>query len=462
MLKSKAFSILVSLVVAIGLWAYVVTVVTPEDSQWVNRIPVTFSNEDGLFSDRNLVLSSGRDATVDLRLYGRRQDLLKLNSGSITITADLSQVTGAGEWRLPYTVNFPENVTSNDISVEDRSTYYISVSVDKQETSEVEIRAIFQGDVAEGYTTEPIELEYDSLEISGPRESVTRVKYAQVILSRTNVSRTVSDNLSFSLMDENDEPVEDDDIRCTVDGVTVERIGVMMPVYMLKDVPLRVELIEGGGATEDHATTKIEPSSLQLKGDPELLSGLNSINLGTVDLASIQTSVTQEFTVVIPDGLTNMTGNTTAMVTVELKNLKTKTFRVTNIEYVNTPEGLAAKLGTISLEVQLRGPEETINALASSSIRAVADLSGIHAIGQFSVPATIYVDGATDVGATGTYNVLVTISEPTEETAMEVDAIETESIDNTTDDENSGNIFSLIFETSSDEISISYRSFICS
>ena len=418
---NKLFLILLSFVIAVGLWLYVVSTVTPEGDQWIYRIPVEFVNEDGLFSDRNLVLASGRGTTVDLRLRGKRQDLLKLSSSNITITADLSQVTGEGEWRLPYEVEFPDSVSASSISIDRRSVYSINVVVDRLATKDgVEIRAVFQGDVAEGYTPDAIELEFDSLTVSGPRDQVDLVSYAQVILERTNVSKSVSDTLSFTLMDQDGNPVESDDLRCTVGGVTVDKVGVLMQVNMLKEVPLRVELIEGGGATESHAVVDIQPAGITLKGDPEILAGLNSVYLGTVDLAQIQTSVTEEFTIVIPDGLINMTG-TTASVTVELRNLKTRTFRVTNIEYTNAPEGLQAKLGTISLSVQVRGPEETVNSLASGSIRAVADLSGINAIGQFSVPATIYVDGVSDVGAMGSYSVLVTISEPTEEATVELE-----------------------------------------
>ena len=50
----------------------------------------------------------------------------------------------------------------------------------------------------------------------------------------------------------------------------------------------------------------------------------------------------------------------------------------------------------------------------------MADLSGLNGTGQFSVVADIYVDGVADVGALGSYSVLVTLSEREEETAVEV------------------------------------------
>ena len=75
MKKNKIISILLSLVIAVCLWIYVVSTVTPDDNQWIYNIPVTFVNEDGLFSDRNLTLAGGRDTTVSLRFNGSRQDL---------------------------------------------------------------------------------------------------------------------------------------------------------------------------------------------------------------------------------------------------------------------------------------------------------------------------------------------------------------------------------------------------
>ncbi len=420
MKTNKILSVLLSVVIAVGLWIYVVTSVTPEDSQWVRNIPVSFVNEDGLFSDRNLTLTEGRNATVDLRFHGKRQELLKLNSSNILITADLSSVSGPGSWNLRYEVELPETVSDNDISIESRNTYEISVLVEMLATKEIEVRAVFQGDVAEGYMQEPIELEYDSLEISGPQDIVASVSYAQVVLERTNLSKTVSDTLSYTLMDEENNPVASDDIHCSVD-----KIGVMMAVNMVKEVPLTVKYIEGGGATEEHAITTIEPSTVIIKGAAEDLERLNSIPVTTIDLSTVQTSTpyTGTYNIVIPDDMVNLTASE-AEVTVELKNLKEKTFRVTNLELANAPETLKATLGTLSLQVKIRGKMEAIDNISASDIRAVADLSSLGSSkGQFSVPVEIIVDGFSDVGAMGSYNVLVSISEPVDsgiDTAVEV------------------------------------------
>lgn len=406
MKKNKILSILLSLLIAMCLWVYVVSTVNPDDSQWIYNIPVTFINEEGLFSDRNLTLTEGRDATVNLRIYGRRQDLVKLNNTNMTVIADLSQVTSPGSWQLTYDVEYPETVNSSEFSIQSRSSSTVGIVVDKLSVKTIEVRATFNGDVAENYVPEPIKLEYDTIEISGPKDLVDKVHHAQITLERTNLSKSVSDVLEFVLIDNEDNPIESDEIKCSVD-----KIGVEMPVYMVKDVPLKVDLIDGGGASKDHAVVTCDPSTISIKGDPAALEGLNSITLGSIALSDVQTAVTKEFNIVIPDGMTNLTGDT-ASVTVELKNLKTKTFQVTNIELANRPTDYSVTIGTKSLQVQIRGVESEINELVAGSIRAVADLSVVGtSTGQYLVPVEIYVDGFSNVGAMGSYSVLVTISE---------------------------------------------------
>lgn len=421
MKRNKIISLLLAAVISVSLWVYVVTTVTPEDSQWIRNIPVTFANEDGLFSDRNLTLTQGRNATVDLKVYGKRQDLLKLSNSNITITADLADVLGPGEWQLRYKVEMPETVSDNDISIESRSTYEIDVQVDLLSVKEIPVQAVFQGSVADGYVQDPIELEYDTLEISGPQDQVSQVDHAQVVLERTDLSKTVSDSLTYTLVDADGNEIASDEIHCSVD-----KIGVMMTVSLVKELPLTVQFIDGGGATEEHVVSSIEPSTITVKGSAEDLEGMNSLNVGNIDLSTVPTNkaYTGTFNIVLPDNLTNMTGEETAAVTVELKNLKEKTLRVTNLELANTPSNLKASLGTVSLQIKVRGPSDVMDAVTASSIRAVADLDSIGtSTGQFNVPVDVYVDGFSGVGAMGSYSVLVSISEPTEsdDTAVAVD-----------------------------------------
>ena len=75
-------------------------------------------------------------------------------------------------------------------------------------------------------------------------------------------------------MDADGGEVVSDEIHCNVD-----KIGVMMTVSMVKELPLTVQFIDGGGATEEHVVSSIEPSTITVKGSAEDLEGLNSLNI---------------------------------------------------------------------------------------------------------------------------------------------------------------------------------------
>ena len=428
MKKNKIISLIISVGIAVALWAYVVTNINPEDSQWVYNIPVTFTNEDGVFADRNLTLSEGRNATVNMMFHGNRQDLLKLNNTNVTITVDLSQVVSDGTYNLPYEYSLPDSVNASNITIEKRSTYNIEVLIDKLSTKEIEVRSVFVGNVADDYIADTIVLGNDTIEVSGPRDVVDTISYAQVTLERENLSSSVVDTLPIILYDDADMPVESDEI-----SMSITETSVSLQVNMTKDVALTVQCIDGGGATEEYVVTSIEPQTVKLQGDPELLEGLNTLTVDTVYLGNVEDTYTKEVSIQIPDGLVCLT-DTIANVTVQLYNLKEKSFRVTNLEVVNTPEDLRATIGTTSLQVKLRGPAETIDMISSSNIRAVADLSSFGSTtGQFSVPVDIYIDGFSEVGAMYTYSVLIYLSEPieTEETGAEI-SIESEAEPTTT------------------------------
>ena len=171
-----------------------------------------------------------------------------------------------------------------------------------------------------------------------------------------------------------------------------------------------MNLIYGSGANETNTIVNVTPTYLTLTGDSAILSGMNQIVLGTVDLTDFSTTFTEEYSIPLDNTLKNLTGLSTAEVTIEVVGLETRSFAVTNITCTNVPDNSELELITESLEVRIRGTAEQLSQIHSENITAVADLSDYRdSVGAYMTPVKIRVDGFTDVGAVGDYTISVEI-----------------------------------------------------
>ncbi|MEG1240981.1 MAG: hypothetical protein RSD46_06530, partial [Oscillospiraceae bacterium] len=169
---NKALYIVLSIVIACCLWLYVVNVQNDDMTQTITTIPVTLAGEDVLASS-NLMVTTGRDATVNLKVQGKRSTLSKINRDNITITVDVSKLSAAGDYSQAYTIGWPANVSASEVAVLDR-TFYVNVVVSKRVSRTVEVRGTFEGSIADGYQMGEFVMNPAMVEVSGEEALVNR------------------------------------------------------------------------------------------------------------------------------------------------------------------------------------------------------------------------------------------------------------------------------------------------
>ena len=93
-MKSKLFTMIISVLAATCLWIYVVTVVNPDGDTLIGNIPVTFSGAEVLREDHGLVITGDYQEFVSVRFYGKNTDLKQLDQHKDEIRAvvDVSKV----------------------------------------------------------------------------------------------------------------------------------------------------------------------------------------------------------------------------------------------------------------------------------------------------------------------------------------------------------------------------------
>lgn len=406
MKKSKLLMILIALASSVALWLYVVTVVNPEDTITLYNIPVNFVGEDVLMDDQNLMITQGADATVTLKFNGKRSELKNLDQENVAVTVDVSRITKAGTYRMNYTIDYLVDVNESNFDEVDRNPGNLSISVEEMVTQTIPVRGVFNGTVADGYVAEEMTFNHEQITIRGTKEAVSNVSYAQVILERENLDKTVTATVGYTLIGTDGEPADTANIV-----VDVTEIEVTLPVVKYKQIPLTVNLIDGGGATAEDVTYEISPSYITISGDADVVDGINQIVLGEIDLAQVEQDGTVDFPILIPNDSRNVSGDESATVSLKFKGLATRSIRVSTIEFINVPEDLEPESMTQMLQATIRASEEDIDAISSNNVRAVADLSEYTQPGTYTVPVTIYVDGYAEAGAVGNYNVVLSLTQ---------------------------------------------------
>ena len=406
---NKALYIVLSIVVACALWLYVRNVDNPDRKISISNIPVTFTGEDVLNSN-GLMLSREAKASISLEVQGKWSVLSHLRRDNITVTADLSRIVAEESHNLAYDISWPGTVSNSNLSVLDRDPFYIQVEVSRCTTKAVDIRGVFTGSVAKGYQAGEFSFQPAAIEISGEEAAVGRVAFAQVTVNRKELSESVREDMSYVLIGQDGEVIEDKSLT-----VTPATVNVSLPVVMVKEVPLTVDFTPGGGVIgeeDKHLECEIEPSSIVLSGSEDDLAAYTAINLGAIELSKVVGTGTFTFPIPLGQDVENVSGVEEATVKVTVRGLETITLETSNIEIVNVPKGYTATPVTQSIKVQVRGTEEALERVLPQYIQVVVDLKDLSLPkGQNIQTAKVNLNGVTYAGVIGEYKVSFLLTE---------------------------------------------------
>ena len=406
-LDSKLFWMLVSLLISLAIWTYVVSTESSLVTQVFRGVPVEITGDESLQSTRNLVVTDVDTNSVRVEIRGPRRIVDALNSEDLIAQVDVSKLTRAAYASMKYKIVYPEGTETRNLTVTSYSPETVNFMVSNLNTISVPVRGSYEGKLAEGFTAEAPVFDPATVSITGPDAYLKDISYAWVSFGTgVTAESTYSEEAPFTLMTEAGNPVSTEYLTGS-DGT----VNAVLPILEIKEIPLAVSVVEGAGAVSANTKITITPDRIKLAGDSAILSGLNQIVLATIDLTDFRTSFSETYPIQYDNTLRNISGATEARVEIEIVGLETANFTVRNFSAVNGPEDAEVEIESEILEVVIRGTPEQLRKLKSENIRAVADLADFKdSSGSFMAPAKIYVDGFVDVGAIGKYTVAVNIN----------------------------------------------------
>lgn len=412
-MKSKITMALMALFIAFGLWFYVISVVSPDSEISINNVSVQSQGEKLLLEQSNLmVVTDMSELEVDLVLNGNRTDLIKLDRNNITITVDVSKIDRAGKHEVTYDITLPGDIPSNAVAVQTRDPDRLTIVVENRvRNPEVPLHLVYdKAQLPGNYTMKESAMEYpEFITVSGPESVMRTVAYAEVRLDLEGRQESyIDESVPYVLYDKEGEEIESE--LLTHDGSVL----LTIPINYTKELPLKLQLKAGGGATDKDAQVRFfvpganeadeEITSITVSGSKPILDGEAALTLASVDLATVRdgdrlTFMLEELPLLKEEGINNESGITEIYAEITFPELKEREFQDMIITTIGVGENLQANLSQKRISVVVRGPAELVDQLERANFSVVVDMTGVTESKEYYPVKVIFSTGFEELGA---------------------------------------------------------------
>jgi YbbR domain-containing protein len=388
---------IISGLIAVILWLYVVDIQNPETETTLKDIPVNIIGTEAI-AESGLFILSDSNQTVSLKVKGRRKTLAGLSEQSFKAVADLRGLSRTGEHSVPIQVE----PSIEGVTILEKKPYYATVKLDKMMEIQKTINVITKGEVKEPYVALDPQITPNVVTLRGPSSIISTIGSLRVSVDISGQNKDIVTKQKYEIYNKNEEKINSSYI--TKD---VETVQIVYPILKSKQVPVVPQL--AGSVAENYviAKTEVFPSTVKIAGKSEVIDSISQIFTEPVTINRIEKDVEVDVPIHVTEGLKLVEPVNTVKIKIDVERQILRTLTVQNIRVDNVPENLSYKLITKQLEVTLKGIESNINILRSSDIYAAIDIKNLGE-GQHEVPVDIKV--FSDVQVVGSHVVTVKLS----------------------------------------------------
>ncbi len=360
-LAAKTISILFALL----LWIYVMSVINPRITREELNIPVRLVNEN-IIRQSGLVISGEPNQTIRVRLTGNRDQVHRISRDNIDATIDLRGYE-EGTNSIPIQVNAPGGVEV------DFSPRYATVDLERIVEKQIDVELAIEGSPASGYVLGETRLQPGAVWVEGPESYVNSVETIIVRLELNNETESLSRSLPPRALNSRGEEVEKVDVKTSF-------VDVHATIDQLKTVPVDLDLnIEGA---EGYRVVRIssQPNSVTIRGQADILADVGRLRTKLLELDNLSDNVEILVPIIFPDQV-QPHDESEVLVEIEVEAMTAHTVEVSrdNIRFENLNPELMVEEESLpdAFQVELTALGSTVQNLDRRTILIFVDLENL-------------------------------------------------------------------------------------
>lgn len=300
--------IILSIIVAIFMWAFVMTTTNPSLTKTIRNVPLTIINLENIQNQGFELVDDDQIDTVNVKIEASRSDMLALDSDDLVASVDI-QSPSEGIKSLDINVDTPTGVKV--VSTDPKKiNFKIEKVIEKRITPKLDI----DDKLKEGRIVEINEMYPDEITVKGVRSQVEKVDQLVASVDSEDYLNGNIHNVDLEAIDKSGEKVDNV-------SLSVNQLSLSFKVSETKEVPIKLET--KGEVNEDYEIelTKIIPNTIILKGEKKFLSKIDEIGTEIVDITGAKSNIEGKTQLLIPDNVEIYDGEKNVNYNITLKKL---------------------------------------------------------------------------------------------------------------------------------------------
>ena len=344
--------------------------------------------------------------TVDIRYRIATGAPARVTPGSFAVTIDLAAYDML---QAPQVQALPIHVraVSDGLEVLSYSPSTVSVEIDRLDEAQVPV-AVDSGVVPAGLEISTPQLSVDDVTASGPQSLLRRVDRALATVRIDPSGIDCCGQVDLVAVDIDGRRVESVELNPSTVRVEID----VSTVETSRTVPIRPLLTGAPAAGFEVGTVTADPSVVTLRGAPEVLAAIGEVLTEPISLSGSNTTLRATGTLVIPDGarLADPAASEPIILVQIRETVATRTLLL-GVVCTGAPSGSACLPQIGQVAVTVRGTVSDLDALDSTDLTAVLDVTGLGPGDHLIQPTVALPSGVTQL-TISPLSVTVTIVPP--------------------------------------------------
>lgn len=371
MFQSKKLNLLISFVIAIILWAYVIGEINPVTTKSFVDVNINLENQIAL-EERGLAIESISEDKINVTVKDERSRVQNVEKDDVYAEVDLA-LARAGHNELDVNVRTPEKV-----NVDKKSINKVRLTVGELVSEERPTKVVYVGATNSDLEPYTIERTPEKVIIRGAMSNVEKVSQvvAKVRVDQIKDKETTAE-AELVPVDKNGKVVNW--IRLSSSQIQVKAVMTKTKKVDL-DVPIQGN--DSGDVKLDYQKTVI------IKGNADVVKEISKIETEPVDLSAYDQNTTIELKPILPKGVQLAAGSDmTAKVVFSSTETKNITFDGGEIDIIGLAGNLKATVED-GVVISAEGRKSSLNDVNKEDFTLAVDVSG-YSKGSYKVDVVV-------------------------------------------------------------------------